>query len=124
MRMTPTRLCGLALIIGMVLGFLAASGGHAQVKMPDDFTFEQAQGDPGPVTFSHAKHRESGVDKCQACHVKVFKMKRGQTGPLTMAKMKAGEQCGACHTGTTKVGDKVVFAVNDGANCGRCHKKP
>ena len=64
------------------------------------------------------------VDKCQACHVKVFKMKRGQTGPLTMAKMQAGEQCGACHTGTMKVGDKVVFAVNDGANCGRCHKKP
>lgn len=124
MRLTPVRLWGLALVAGVALGFLAASGGHAQVKMPDDFTFEQGKNAPGPVTFSHAKHRDSGVDKCQACHVKVFKMKRGQTGPLTMEKMKAGEQCGACHNGQTKIGDKVVFAVSDEANCGRCHKKP
>jgi c(7)-type cytochrome triheme protein len=123
MRIAAVRVWGLAILTGIVLGLLAASGGHAQVKMPDDFTFEQGKGDPGPVTFSHTKHRDNGVDKCQACHVKVFKMKRGQTGPLTMEKMKAGEQCGACHTGTTKVGDKVVFAVNNEANCGKCHKK-
>ena len=31
-------------------------------------------------------------------------MKKGQTGALTMEKMKAGEQCGACHNGKTEVG--------------------
>jgi c(7)-type cytochrome triheme protein len=50
-------------------------------------------------------------------------MKKGQTGELTMAKMKAGEQCGTCHTGKTEVAGKVVFTVDDKANCDRCHKK-
>ena len=55
------------------------------------------------MTFSHEKHKAKG-DKCTSCHVKVFKMKKGTTGPLTMEKMKAGEQCGACHNGKTEVG--------------------
>jgi c(7)-type cytochrome triheme protein len=61
-------------------------------------------------------------NKCTSCHVKVFKMKKGQTGPLTMDKMKAGEQCGACHTGKAMEG-KTPFAVADTANCEKCHKK-
>jgi len=61
--------------------------------------------------------------KCTSCHVKVFKMKKGQTGPLTMAKMNAGEQCGACHTGKPSAEGKTTFAVTDKANCEKCHKK-
>jgi c(7)-type cytochrome triheme protein len=113
----------LALVGGLVLAWSLVLLAEAQVKIPPDFTFEQGKESPGTVTFSHAKHRESGVDKCQACHTKIFKMKKGQSGPFAMEKMKAGEQCGSCHNTKTKVADKVVFGVEDKANCEKCHRK-
>lgn len=106
----------LALLAGL------AGGAAAQIKTPADFTFDRGKDSPGPVTFSHDFHKEK-VEKCQGCHTKVFKMKKGETRPLTMAKMKAGEQCGACHNGKTEVAGKVVFKTDDKANCERCHKK-
>ena len=115
--------CTLLLVAGLVVGLLAPSDGPAQPKTPDPFAFPQGKDSPGKVTFDHAKHREAGVDKCTACHIKAFKFKKGETGPLTMAKMKAGEQCGVCHNGKTQVGTKVVFTTDDKANCERCHKK-
>ena len=106
-----------------VLGSLfLLSSGIAQVKAPADFTFPRGKDDPGTVTFSHEKHVTAGT-KCTDCHTKVFKMKKGTSGELTMAKMKAGEQCGACHNGKKEVGGKVVFIADDKANCERCHKK-
>jgi c(7)-type cytochrome triheme protein len=113
----------LLLVAALALGLLVPSLGPAQPKMPDAFSFPQGKDSPGPVTFDHTKHRDAGNDKCTACHVKVFKFKKGDTGPLTMAKMKAGEQCGACHNGQTKVGTKVVFTTEDKANCEKCHRK-
>ena len=109
--------------IAFTVVVLAAASVHAQPKIPDPFQFPQAKDDPGVVTFSHAQHKDAGVDKCTACHTKVFKMKKGATGPLTMEKMKAGEQCGACHDGKTQVGSKTVFAVTDKEKCATCHKK-
>jgi c(7)-type cytochrome triheme protein len=94
----------------------------AQVRVPPDFQFENAKDSPGTVTFSHEKHRAK-VDKCQACHVKLFKMKKGTSGPLTMAKMRAGEQCGACHNGKTEVGGVVPVSVDEQTKCDTCHKK-
>ena len=119
--MSYTRLGTLALTIAFALGLLAASPGWAQVKTPPDLSFDKGKDSPGTVTFSHEKHMATG-SKCTSCHVKVFKMKKGQTGPLTMYKMKAGEQCGACHTGKAQEG-KTPFAVTDKANCEKCHKK-
>jgi len=119
-----TRVSLVTVMMAVALGLLFASAADAQVKLPPDFTFAQGKDSPGPQTFSHTKHQAAGVDKCQACHTKVFKMKKGQTGPITMEKMKAGEQCGTCHNGKAKIGDKVVFAVDDQANCEKCHKKP
>ncbi len=119
--MSYTRLGIFALTLAFALGFMTASPGLAQMKPPADMTFEGAKDSPGKVTFSHEKHVATGA-KCTACHVKVFKMKKGGTGPLTMEKMKAGEQCGACHTGKAMEG-KTAFAVADTANCEKCHKK-
>ncbi|MBI2528402.1 MAG: hypothetical protein HYV93_20770 [Candidatus Rokubacteria bacterium] len=116
------RLGTVALIVGFGLGALFASPGEAQPKIPPDFAFEQGKDSPGVASFSHEKHKEK-VEKCTGCHTKVFKMKKGQTGKLTMDKMKAGELCGACHNGKTKVGSTVVFNVDDKANCEKCHKK-
>jgi c(7)-type cytochrome triheme protein len=94
----------------------------AQVRVPADFQFERGTDSPGPVTFSHEKHRAK-VDKCQACHVKPFKMKKGTSGPLTMAKMKAGEQCGACHNGKTEMGGVTPVSVEDQTKCETCHRR-
>ena len=121
--MRSLRLGTLLLVAVLGAGLLTPSLGPAQPKLPDAFTFPQGKDSPGPVTFDHAKHRDAGNDKCTACHTKLFKFKKGETGPLTMAKMKAGEQCGACHNGKTQVGTKVVFATDDKANCERCHRK-
>ncbi|MFQ5830497.1 MAG: c(7)-type cytochrome triheme domain-containing protein [Candidatus Methylomirabilia bacterium] len=117
------RFGSLALVIGFGIGLLAVPAGDAKLKIPKDFTFEQGKESPGPVTFSHAKHKEN-VKKCRACHVKVFKMKRGKTkGPFTMARMKEGKLCGTCHNGKTEIGGKVVFAVEAEDSCQNCHKK-
>jgi c(7)-type cytochrome triheme protein len=120
--MSYTRFGILALTIAFALGPMAASPGWAQAKPPADMSLDKGKDSPGTVTFSHEKHVAAGT-KCTSCHVKVFKMKKGATGPLTMAKMKAGEQCGACHTGKTVVEGKTPFALADTANCEKCHKK-
>ena len=113
-----------AVVVAIVLaaGLLSAASVLAQVKVPADFTFEQGKDSPGPVTFSHTFHKEKN-DKCQACHIKIFKMKKGTSGPITMERIKSAEACGACHNGKTEIGGKVVFAATDKANCERCHKK-
>jgi c(7)-type cytochrome triheme protein len=109
-------------VLGLVSSLFLLSPGDAQVKNPPDFSFPRGKDSPGVVTFSHEKHMAAG-NKCTSCHTKVFKMKKGQTGPLTMEKMKAGEQCGACHNGKTVVEGKTPFPVSDTANCVKCHKK-
>jgi c(7)-type cytochrome triheme protein len=109
-------------VVLVLVGLISVPPSVAQPKGPADMTFEKGKDSPGTVTFSHNAHKEK-VEKCQGCHVKVFKMKKGQTGPFSMAKMKAGEQCGACHNGKTEIGSKVVFTVDDKANCEKCHKK-
>jgi len=112
----------LALVAAAVAGLLVASPVAAQVKSPPDFTFDPGKDSPGKVTFSHEKHKEK-VEKCTACHVKVFKMKRGTSGPINMDKIRAGEACGTCHNGKTEIAGKVVFLATDQANCEKCHKK-
>ena len=111
-----TRLGGLALGIG--IGVLFFVPGDAQVKIPPDFTLEKGESSPGPVTFSHEKHKAK-LDKCTACHTKIFKMKRGQSGTITLAALQEGKFCGTCHDGKTQLGGVVPFAIDA---CDRCHK--
>jgi c(7)-type cytochrome triheme protein len=113
---------GVVLVLALAIGALAVTPSAGQIKVPADFTFEQGKDSPGPVTFSHSFHKEK-LDKCQACHTKIFKMKRGTSGPISMEKIKAGEACGSCHNGKTEAGGTIVFAATDKANCQRCHKK-
>ena len=120
--MSFTRFWSCALIIVLGTGLLFSIPGAAQVKIPPDFAFEKGKDSPGPVTFSHEKHKEKN-EKCTACHTKVFKFKRGTSGTLTMAAMKEGQFCGACHNGKTEVAGKVVFTVDAKENCEKCHKK-
>jgi c(7)-type cytochrome triheme protein len=65
-----------------------------------------------PSIFPHWVHRIRY--RCTACHPDEFSMRAGET-PVTMDEMQAGENCGACHDGTT------AFAV---MTCTRCHIEP
>lgn len=112
----------LALAVAIVACFAVVGSVQAQQKIPADFTYEGGKDSPGKVTFSHEKHKAAGIDKCNACHTKVFKMKKGTSGNLTMEKMQAGESCATCHNGKES-GGKVVFATDDKAKCEGCHKK-
>ncbi len=114
------RIAAVAVMVGFMTGVVAVAPGLAQPKGPADFQLTNEKA-PGPVTFSHKSHMEA-AEKCNACHTKLFKMKKGGE-PLTMAKMNAGEQCGACHNGKTEMKGKVVFSTSDKANCEKCHKK-
>jgi c(7)-type cytochrome triheme protein len=106
------------LLAGLGLGALHAAPGGAQVRMPPDFGIAKSDGSPGQVTFSHDRHRAK-VEKCTVCHMRDFKMKRGASGPITLAAKQDGKFCGACHNGTTKVGGVVVFPIDE---CDECHK--
>ncbi len=105
-------------VAGLVIGSLAAKPGVAQVKVPPDFKIPRAESSPGEVTFSHEKHRAK-VAKCTTCHMKHFKMKRGQSDKVTLAAKQEGKLCGACHDGKTTMGGTVIFASDQ---CDSCHK--
>jgi c(7)-type cytochrome triheme protein len=72
-----------------------------------------AGGTMGKVTFDAKLHADAGF-KCEDCHSKpkLFEMKKG-TVKLTMAAMKEGKFCGACH----------AHSVDASAECVFCHKK-
>ncbi len=105
-----------ALVVALAIGTVTFVPDAGAIKVPADFTYEEAKSPEGPVTFSHAKHKEK-LPKCTACHTKVFKMKKGKSGTLTMAAMNDGKFCGACHTG------EQSFSVKDKASCNKCHVK-
>jgi len=109
---------GALLVTGFGLGALGSAPGFAQVKAPPDFAIPKAESSRGQVTFSHEKHR-ARVEKCTTCHMRDFKMKRGASGPITLAAKQEGKFCGACHDGKTTMGGVMVFPIDE---CDRCHR--
>jgi c(7)-type cytochrome triheme protein len=69
----------------------------------------------GKVTFDGKVHADKGL-KCNDCHTKIFKMKKGSAS-MKMADLNGGKFCGECHNG------KKAFKTSDNANCTKCHKK-
>lgn len=67
-----------------------------------------------PVVFSHEKHVSGQGLKCTDCHAALY-VTKAKHKKATMAGMKKGESCGACHDG------KKAFDVK--GNCGSCHTK-
>jgi len=97
---------------------LTAAFAGLSYAAPKDFEFTTT-GDQGKVVFSHAKHLEKLNNKCAECHPKTFQMKKGGgADKMTMAEMKEGKFCGACHNGTAK-----GFDAQSKDNCGKCHAK-
>lgn len=66
------------------------------------------------VLFSHQRHVEDIGLRCTDCHDNLYSTKEKHK-KVTMAEMRKGLSCGACHNG------KNAFDVK--ANCSNCHKK-
>ncbi len=67
----------------------------------------------GKVVFSHTDHisKKGLANNCRACHDVLFDLKKKKH--FSMAEMKKGKSCGACHDG------KKVFSIEE---CARCHQ--
>lgn len=67
----------------------------------------------GKVVFRHGDHitRKQMLHNCRACHDTLFDLKKKRH--FSMADMKRGKSCGACHNGT------VGFGLQQ---CARCHE--
>jgi c(7)-type cytochrome triheme protein len=79
-----------------------------QAQSDVEVVLEPKGNETAKVIFRHATH--TALLKCGSCHPALFEMEAGST-EMSMAKLKKGELCGACH-GT------VAFGVDA---CGRCH---
>jgi c(7)-type cytochrome triheme protein len=62
----------------------------------------------GPTGFSHAKHLQTSAD-CRICHPSLFAA--GPNKRFSMADMKKGKSCGACHN------SKKAFGLDACVNC-------
>jgi c(7)-type cytochrome triheme protein len=91
-----------------ILGFVAFGTAYAQQKKVGggDIHYE-AKGGQAAVLFSHESHVNQYKLKCNECHPKLFKTKKGE------GKMA---QCAACHDG------KKAFSTVEKADCAKCHK--
>jgi c(7)-type cytochrome triheme protein len=107
-------------LVGLaVIGAIGVVASVEAQKLPPPITFELGKDSPGPVTFDHELHKAAN-EKCTVCHTKIFKMKKGTSGNLTMAKMQTGESCGTCHDGKTEVKGRKVPPIE---KCESCHRK-
>jgi len=83
-------------------GSALAVPAHRSLTWPD--------GQNGPVTFRGKTHRQG----CSECHKPgIFPVMRQGAETITMKKIEAGTQCGACHNGQA--------AFKSTGNCSRCH---
>ncbi len=96
-------LCGAVLITGMVFGRIG--GG--------DITFKPQKAKE--VVFSHDFHVQTAGIACQRCHPTPY-VTPVKDKHATMAAMRQGKSCGACHNG------KDAFSVKPKESCSKCHK--
>ncbi len=68
-----------------------------------------------PVTFSHDFHVKDAGIACQKCHPSPY-ITPEKDPRATMAAMRQGKSCGACHNG------KEAFSVSGKDQCTKCHK--
>ncbi len=101
-------------VVLLTFAIVVAMIGSA-MAVPPGKTLEFAGGAMGKVVFDGKVHADKGL-KCNDCHTKIFKMKKG-SAKITMADINGGKFCGECHNGTK------AFASKDPGNCAKCHKK-
>src|SRR4051812_21742704 len=103
------RLAGAALLGSAVLAGVLATDARAEYGDVVINNFSDKAG-MRPVVFPHWFHRIRF--RCKVCHADlVFKSKAGAK-EINMAKVTAGQFCGACHNGD------VAWSIE---NCNMCH---
>jgi c(7)-type cytochrome triheme protein len=103
------------IIISVLTIMIAIMFVGSAMAVPPGKTVDFAGGSAGKVVFDGKIHADKGL-KCNDCHTKIFKMKKGAE-KFTMDDIKAGKACGTCHNG------EKAFKASDAANCAKCHKK-
>jgi c(7)-type cytochrome triheme protein len=67
------------------------------------------------VLFTHDGHAGTAKIGCKECHYAIY-TNRANHKSVSMAEMKNGKSCGACHNGIR------AFSVAPAGNCPRCHR--
>ncbi len=98
--------------LAVILGVLMVAGNALAVPANKTLNWDASE---GKVTFDGTIHADKGL-KCNACHTKIFKMKKG-AAVMKMDDINSGKFCGECHNGTK------AFKTLGKDNCGKCHKK-
>jgi len=97
------------LFLGMLI-ILAASTAYARWFQDKEYFQTESV---GQVAFSHDNHLEAVGSNCETCHNKIFHLVPQKNPTSTMADMRKGKSCGACHNG------KEAFSVDK--DCTTCH---
>lgn len=87
---------------------------NSAIAVKPDKNVEFTGGENGKVVFDGKIHADKGF-KCNDCHPKLFKMKKGTT-KITKEDHSI-KFCGECHNGTK------AFSQKDETTCIKCHKK-
>ena len=93
-----------------ILAALALAAPVAAVVGGGDVIFQVKGAEK--VTFSHEAHVVTAKLGCTDCHPKLF-LDTARSKRITMAQMKKGQSCGACHDG------KRAAGLDD---CTTCHR--
>ncbi|MFZ3115697.1 MAG: c(7)-type cytochrome triheme domain-containing protein [Syntrophales bacterium] len=98
--------------LAVILGVFMVAGNALAVPANKTLGWDTPE---GKVTFDGKIHADKGL-KCNACHTKIFKMKKG-AAVMKMDDINSGKFCGECHNGAK------AFKTQEKDNCGKCHKK-
>lgn len=100
-----------------VISFLIILSPYCSAKLGyivfDDKAASLKKAGMAPAVFPHGKHEE--IYKCDDCHPKIFKNKRGGND-ITMQKNISGEFCGTVYCHDSQKGFPLYF-------CNKCHVK-
>ena len=96
-----------ALFVALLLGFAiptvaVVGGGDVRFKVKG----------ASEAVFSHDAHVVKANLGCRECHPKLY-LDTARSKRVTMAQMKKGQSCGACHDGKRAVGLDA---------CNTCHR--
>ena len=92
-------------LLAATTAFAVLGGGDVLFTMPG----------AANVLFSHDGHAGKARIGCQECHYAIY-TNRANHRTVSMAEMKNGKSCGACHNGIR------AFSVAPAQNCPRCHR--
>jgi c(7)-type cytochrome triheme protein len=108
---------GLASVLALVCATTLQSKLAAPKKDVGLVSYPSTPGSPGPVVFSHLTHGTRGAGyTCAKCHPDGT----AKAPLVTMAGIRQGQTCGACHNGKTK-GPRTHGLAPAVQECGACH---